>query len=357
MAPDYKELGAQYNVDSSKVKIAKIDSTVHKEFSAKHGVEGFPTLKLFINGEPVDYSGERTKASISSFISHKIKSEITVLKTKKEVEEQEASNFAVIFLLPENNEKLMKTVLKFSRNYDAFQTSVVYDKTLLPMTISTDKALILLRKFDDGNKVIEFADELAPDFIKQFVNSHRFPIVQNFDQDAANRIFGDQHSAFFYFDDNVDSETTQIFKTFAKQQMQDKNYTKLIFSTSTITTGFGAKLSEYLGLGQNEPCARIIDFNNQEIVKYKVEDLTADGFAKAITDYEAKLLQPYFKSEPIPEKNDQPVKVLVANGFEQMVANSGKFVLVEIYAPWCGHCKALEPIYKELAEKLAHLES
>ena len=35
-----------------------------------------------------------------------------------------------------------------------------------------------------------------------------------------------------------------------------------------------------------------------------------------------------------------------------MVLNSGKFVLIEAYAPWCGHCKSLEPIYKELAEWL-----
>lgn len=47
-----------------------------------------------------------------------------------------------------------------------------------------------------------------------------------------------------------------------------------------------------------------------------------------------------------------PVKVVVTDSMDRMIFNSGKFVLLEIYAPWCGHCKSLEPIYKELAEKL-----
>uniref|UniRef100_A0A7N5JZN3 Protein disulfide-isomerase A3 n=1 Tax=Ailuropoda melanoleuca TaxID=9646 RepID=A0A7N5JZN3_AILME len=39
--------------------------------------------------------------------------------------------------------------------------------------------------------------------------------------------------------------------------------------------------------------------------------------------------------------------VVVAENFDEIVNNEGKDVLIEFYAPWCGHCKNLEPKYKE----------
>lgn len=83
-------------------------------------------------------------------------------------------------------------------------------------------------------------------------------------------------------------------------------------------------------------------------------EFTRDGksLERFLDDYFAGQLKRYIKSEPIPEKNKGPVKVVVAESFEEIVNAPDKDVLIEFYAPWCGHCKNLEPKYRELAEQL-----
>lgn len=62
-------------------------------------------------------------------------------------------------------------------------------------------------------------------------------------------------------------------------------------------------------------------------------------------------IKPQVKSQPAPKKNAGPVAVVVGKTFEEIVLDSKKDVLIELYAPWCGHCKELEPTYKKLGKK------
>ena len=59
-----------------------------------------------------------------------------------------------------------------------------------------------------------------------------------------------------------------------------------------------------------------------------------------VQDYIDGKIEPSVKSEPIPEKQEGPVTVVVAKNYKDIVLDDKKDVLVEFYAPWCGHCKA-----------------
>ena len=72
---------------------------------------------------------------------------------------------------------------------------------------------------------------------------------------------------------------------------------------------------------------------------------------KFVKDFTNGKLSPSIKSEPAPKLQDGPVHVLVADEFDKIVFDDKKDVLVEFYAPWCGHCKKLAPTYDELGEK------
>ena len=45
--------------------------------------------------------------------------------------------------------------------------------------------------------------------------------------------------------------------------------------------------------------------------------------------------------------------MLVGKNFNQIVNNEEHDVLVKYYAPWCGHCKKLAPVWEDLANDLS----
>lgn len=83
-----------------------------------------------------------------------------------------------------------------------------------------------------------------------------------------------------------------------------------------------------------------------------VDGLTVESIKTFIDEFNGKTLKPFLKSEEIPEESSDPLKIIVGKNFQSAVIDSNNDVLMKFYAPWCGHCKKLAPIWEQLASDL-----
>jgi len=79
---------------------------------------------------------------------------------------------------------------------------------------------------------------------------------------------------------------------------------KILLSLSKFDEGLGSKLAEFVGLARSDlPAVRIlVPGQGGAPKKYKISGaITPDNIVKFYEDFDSDSIQPYKKSEPVPE--------------------------------------------------------
>lgn len=212
-------------------------------------------------------------------------------------------------------------------------------------------SIVLYKSFDEGKN--EFKGKFDVDAIKEFAKTSATPLVGEVGPETYAGYMSSGLPLAYIFAETQE-ERDDLSK--AIKPVAEKYKGKVNFATIDAKQ-FGAHASNL-----NLKTDKFPSFAIQDIAKNKKfpfdqeKEITHDNIAKFVDEFAGGKIEPSIKSEPIPEKQEGPVTVVVAKNYEQIVLDDTKDVLIEFYAPWCGHCKSLAPKYDDLASQYAASE-
>lgn len=358
LAPEYAKAAQALEEKKSSIKLGKVDATEEQELAEKHGIRGYPTLKFFRSGTPIEYTGGREKDTIISWLEKKTGPAAKELETVEAAEEFLKENKVVVVGFFKDRESAeAKTFLSAANAVDEYPFAITSSDDVYAKYEAKCGSIVLFKHFDDGKAVFE--GEVSEDALKKFVAAQALPLIVEFSHETAQKIFGGEiknHLLFFISKEAGHSEkyidpAREVAKKFRE---------KILFVTIDADQEDHQRILEFFGMKKDEvPSMRIIHLE-EDMAKFKPEtsDLSADKVEVFVSNFLEGKLKQHLLSQELPEDWDKtPVKTLVSTKFDEVALDATKDVLVEFYAPWCGHCKQLVPIYDKLGEHYADSET
>uniref|UniRef100_A0A8C4X1P3 Protein disulfide-isomerase n=1 Tax=Eptatretus burgeri TaxID=7764 RepID=A0A8C4X1P3_EPTBU len=353
LAPEYSKAARELETDGSTVRLAKVDATEQPELAKEFGVKGYPTIKFIRNGDRAaakDYSAGRQAADIVTWLKKRSGPPAVSLDDVDSAKAfSESADVVVIGFFEDAGMEAAKTFMQVADATDDIPFGIVTSKDIFPhFDLKMDTAVVLFKKFDEGQSV--YSGPMQRDELQNFVRANELPLVIEFTEQSAPKVFGGSiknHILLFVSKSSIEfQERLDQFKAAATDYKG-----KILFIYIDVDSEENLRILEFFGLKQEEcPALRLITLE-EDMTKYRMEqeELSTENIRSFCQDFLDGKLKPHLMTQEIPDDwNSNPVKVVVGKNFEEVVFDETKNVFVEFYAPWCGHCKQLAPIWDEL---------
>jgi len=351
LAPEYEDAATQ--LKEKGIKLAKVDCTEETELCQKHGVEGYPTLKVFRGADNVSpYKGQRKAAAITSYM---IKQSLPAVSgvNKENLEDFKKADKVVLVAYVSPTDKASRDVFEAvaEKLRDNYPFGFSNDVELAEAEGVTQPAIVLYKDFDEGKS--SFTAKFDAEAIEKFAKTASTPLIGEVGPETYSDYMSAGIPLAYIFAETPEErkELSEALKPIAEAQRGVINF-------ATIdAAAYGAHAGNLNLKADKFPAFAIQEtVKNQKFPFDQEKKITHDEIKAFVDEFVAGKVEPSVKSEPIPESNDGPVKVVVAKEYESIVLDDTKDVLIEFYAPWCGHCKSLAPKYEELGALYAKSE-
>ncbi|XP_010539655.1 PREDICTED: protein disulfide isomerase-like 1-1 [Tarenaya hassleriana] len=354
LAPEYEKAASELSSHDPPIVLAKVDASdeANRDLANQFGIQGIPEIRILRNGgkSSQEYKGPRDAEGIVAYLKkQKGPASVEIKSAEDAAEVVGDTNIVVVGVFPELSgeeyENFLAIAEKLRADSDFAHT---LDAKLLPRGESS-VAGPLVRLYKPFDEPFVDSKDFNMETLEKFVKESSMPLVTIFDSDPANhpyiiKFFDSTGTKAMLFM-NFSVGSVESFKTKYYEVAKAFKGQGLSFLMGDAEASKGA--FQYFGIEESQ--IPLIVIQTADGKKYLKANLEVDQIESWVKDYKDGKVEAYRKSQPVPTENNEPVKVVVADSIDDMVFNSGKNVLLEFYAPWCGHCQKLAPILDEVA--------
>ncbi|GAB4818071.1 hypothetical protein N2152v2_005117 [Parachlorella kessleri] len=382
LKPEYAKAATQLKASVPDVTLAKVDATEEKELGSKFEVQGYPTLKWFVDGKPAgEYSGGRTVDTIIQWIKKKTGPATKEVSSVDDLESLKTEGKLTVLGFFEKLEgDDLSAYESFAQQHDeAVFLTTTSAEVAKAWGIEKAPGFALGRNYEDhefetvvseGNKAFE-GDGGLGERLGAFLKAEKLPAYLEFKQANQGDIFqsGITKQVIVGAPGKLLEKGSELVA--ALKEVSKAFRGELVFVISKVESDDAKPVLNFFGLDAEKQEPQVVGFELSRVVGFELssnkkyvfsEDERGSVGVEALKKFAAGVIdgtaKKFFKSAPAPEvPTEGGVTVVVGNTVESIVKDPTKDVLLEVYAPWCGHCKQLTPIYEKLAKRFSKVDS
>ncbi|WFD29534.1 protein disulfide-isomerase [Malassezia sp. CBS 17886] len=347
LEPHYE--AAADELRAQQIKLAKVDCTAEEALCSEQQISGFPTLKVFRNGISSPYTGTRKQDGIVSYMTKQKLPAVSQVTPANLDELKSKDRFVVVAFVDEGDRASLDALHKFGEAHrDSVVLGVSHSKELADAHKAKFPALVAFRAFDEPEVVKQArGGALNDDEIEEFVGVESVPLIDEVSADNFMTYAQAGLPLAYYFVDPASPTRESEVKALADVARAFRGKINLVWIDAVKFVNHAKALNLH---GESWPAFAVQDMTTG--AKYPLNELRdiPKDVRSFLEKYSAGKLAPSIKSAPVPKSQSEPVVEVVADEFDKHVFDDARDVLLEMYAPWCGHCKRLAPTYTQLAQ-------
>ncbi|CAN6235030.1 unnamed protein product [Urochloa humidicola] len=212
LAPELDEAAPVLAGLSEPIVVAKVNADKYRKLGSKYGVDGFPTLMLFIHGVPIEYTGSRQADQLVRNLKKFVAPDVSILESDTAIKNfvENAGTSFPIFLGFGVNELL---IAEYGRKYKKrawFAVAKDFSEDIIA-AYEFDKVPALVAIHPKYNEQSLFYGPFEGNFLEDFVRQSLLPLVVPINTETLKMLNDDERKVVLtILEDDSDENSAQL---------------------------------------------------------------------------------------------------------------------------------------------------